>query len=223
MNWIESITDFILDREAKVSSKAAVIISIVFSLILIDNIFGFSFHYNKDKKIDEIERLNAIIKDNSVDSATRAYCIQMRADVINQKDVITQASSFFRNTNRTSSRQPQKSNVSETPTTIDSAIKNNFWFHVSASGIYYIAAVFVLFLFLFLDRKRISLFQRIILCVSTSLSMLIMAAFVYWIDTNIPQLSKTTWVWNYIVNATIQITIVTFLVILTIKANKKQK
>jgi hypothetical protein len=223
MDWLKGIIDYILDGGKRLSYKLAIIITILALVILLDNIFGFSFHYNNDRKIDEIEHLNAIIEDASVDSVTKAYCIQMRKDIIQQKSVITQLLLSLRNNNPTSSKSAQNSNTTKISPTTDSAIKNNFLYTISASGFYFLSAVLIVPLLLFLDKGKLPFIQRLALGILTALSISIMGTFVYWIDTHIPQISKSTWTWNYIVNAIIQIVIITFFVTFTIKANKKQK
>ena len=71
---------------------------------------------------------------------------------------------------------------------------------------------------IFTDKKT-SLPQRVSTGIFAGLILFGFGWFFYWLCTFIPQFSKTTWVWNYIVNLLIQ----TLLVFLLVVAGQKKK
>src|SRR5688572_19856691 len=64
--------------------KLGSIVVTIAIVLWIDTQMGFTYHYFTDRKIGEIERLNAVLRDNSIDSTTRANLYLQRVDVINK-------------------------------------------------------------------------------------------------------------------------------------------
>jgi len=218
MSYIDHFTAFLFDENRRLSSKAAVVVFVFLAILLIDNILGFSYYFNTDKKIEQVQKLNYIIKDATSDSNTKAFALQLRSEIIDRENVILQTFSFFRNIKWKSSRNAQISIPKETDKTNESVIRNNFWFNISAGGLYYLLAIIMIPLMVFTD-KTTSFLQRLATGILTSALFFAFGWFFYWVCNFIPQLSKSTWAWNYILNILIQ---VIFVGLLLIAGQKKQ-
>lgn len=203
MSYIDHFADFLFDERRRLSSKAAVILFIILAVLLVDNLLGFSYSFAIDRKISQVQKLNTIIKDPSVDSSTKMFAINLRNRIIDRQDIVSQALSFFRGkSNNSIKHQANKPTATAKP--IDVSIKNNFWFNFSASGFFFLLAIIMIPLMLFAD-KTTSFIQRLGTGIATTFSLVLFGFFFIWLLGFIPQISNSTWVWNYILNGLIQI------------------
>lgn len=213
MSYIDHITEFLFDEHRRISSKAAVVLFIILSIIFVDNYLGFSFHYNIDKRIEQVEKVNKILSDSLVDSTTKAFALNVRSEIMERKNAVDYLFSFFRGKSNTvikhQANKPPDNPKNNDP--IIPSIKNNFWFNISAGGLYYLLAILMLPVLIFTD-KTTSLPQRVGTGLVAALLFFGLGWFFYWVCTFIPQISDTTWAWNYIVNAIIQIVLVGLLI-----------
>ena len=203
MSYIDHITAFLFDEDRRLSSKAAVVVFVILAIVFVDNILGFSYSFSSDKKIEQVQKLNLILKDSTTDSTTKAFALNLRSQIIERKNVVAQTLSFFRGKSNNTIKH-QTNNPPAIPKAIESSIKNNFWFNVSASGIYFLLAVIMIPLMLFTD-KTTSFSQRLATGIATTISFVLFALFFIWVLGLIPQITNSTWVWNYIINFLIQI------------------
>jgi hypothetical protein len=78
--FIEGLANFF--NRLNLTSKFISLIVFVTIMFWIDSQMGFSYHYFTQRKIEEIETYNRILKDNSLDSTTRAVISKERMSVI---------------------------------------------------------------------------------------------------------------------------------------------
>ena len=98
MSYIDNITVFLLDGNKKLSTKATVVLFTILAILLVDNIIGFSYHYNTQRKIEEINNINSIINDSLTDKETKSNAIKLRSEIINRKNIISYTLLFIQNT-----------------------------------------------------------------------------------------------------------------------------
>lgn len=211
MSYLDHFSEFLFDERRRLSSKAAVVLFIILAILFVDNILGFSHAYTADKKIEQVQKLNAILKDPTIDSTTKSFALSQRSDIIRRQNIINQVLSLFRGKSNNSIKH-QTSNPPANAKPNDVSIKNNFWFNTTAGGIYFLCAIIMLPIMLFTD-KNTSFPQRLATGITFTIVFVLFGLFFIWMLDFIPQLSKTTWVWNYIINFLIQIGILTLLVI----------
>lgn len=217
MSYLDHITAFLFDENRRLSSKAAVVFFIVLSILFIDNVLGFSYSFTIDKKIEQVEKLNRVIKDPSTDSITKQFALSIRKDIIGRQNILNQTLSFFRGKSNNSIKH-QANIPTDSANAKEVAIKNNFLFHSTAGGLWYLLAIVMLPVMIFTDKKT-SLPQRVSTGIFAGLILFGFGWFFYWLCTFVPQLSSTTWVWNYIVNFLIQ----ALLIFLLVVAGQKKK
>lgn len=210
MSYIDHFINFLFDEDRRLSSKAAVVVFIVVAIVFVDNILGFSYSFSLDKKIEQVQKLNLILKDSTTDSTTKSFAINLRSQIIERKDIVSQTLSFFRGKSNSVIKH-HANNPPATPRAIEVSIKNNFWFNISASGIYFLLAIIMIPLMLFAD-KTTSLSQRLATGIATTVSFILFALFFIWVLGLIPQITNSTWIWNYLINFIIQVIIMGLLV-----------
>lgn len=209
MGAFDKFTELLFDEDTGISTKLTIIVLAIIAVIAVDNILGFSFYYNADKKIELVNKLNTTIKDSTTDSLTKSYAINLRQKITTRQDFITQSLSFFRGKSN-AVKNDQTSIPTARPKPIEVAIKSNFWFHLSSSGLYYLFALFMIPFSLVNDKKQ-SLGQRIGIAIVAPILIIALGLFFYWIYSFIPQISKSTWLWNYLLNVVLQLTLVIYI------------
>lgn len=206
MIFFDKLTDFVFDERKKISSKAAIIILSLLGLLLIDNLIGFSYSYVLNNKIEQVQKLNTIISDNSSDKPTIKQAIILRNETLLRKNVIESVYdylvglSFNENLskpNKTNSNE--KINHENTP--------NKFWFQMSSSGIYYFFGILMLPIILFLDKSS-SVLQRVTVSILLFAMFSGIGLFFFWICSLIPMVLNNSWGLNYLINIIIQCSII---------------
>jgi hypothetical protein len=208
--FINAILNFLSDNNKNFISKALLIILGLALIILIDNITGFSFHYNTEKKIEEIERLNVLEK-NVTDSVMKTYIINTRNTIINKRNFQDYLSSSFNRTatiNTTINTDEQTIN----DTNKSSNIKSNYIFYLSAGGLYFLLAILGSMLSIILGDNKIHISQRIATAIMLLVIIPIFGILLILLSELIPKLSPTTWFWNYLVNLILQLSSFGFMI-----------
>ena len=220
MSYFEAFLNFISDERIRFSSKTLIVIFSLATIFLVDNILGFSYYYSTGKKIENVLALNRIINDTTTDSDTKIIAKTLRTDLMTRKNIINQSVLFFRNIKLTNSKTDQTRPTIAAEKTKDSIIRNNFWFHLSSSGLFYLLGI-TLLPFMFFMNPYESLIQRIATSIFTTLMFMSFGLVFYWICDFIPQLYFKTWIWNYLLNFVLQIVPVSSIIIYGNKMGKK--
>jgi hypothetical protein len=216
MIFFDKLTDFVFDERKKISSKAAIIILSILGLVLIDNLIGFSYSYLLNNKIEEVQKLNSIISDKTSDKLTIKHAVRLRNETLLRKNVLEEINDYLSGLSFNKNLSgPQKPNFSKKESYDISP--NNFWFHVTSSGIYYFFGILMLPLMLFLDKSS-SILQRITMSILLSAMFSGIGLFFFWICSLIPMILNNSWFLNYLINFVIQGTII----FLMFKFNKTQ-
>jgi hypothetical protein len=217
-----SFIEFITDGKRRLSVKAAFIVVAIISVFILDNLIGFSFHYQEQKKIAEIEALNIIIKDHSNDSISITYASTLRDELIERKNLLEKIFLFFKNITSSDDQKQNSSGPTEISKNKSVSIKSIFWTYASSGGIYFILTIVSIPL-LFITDKKNKLIVIIGTTITTVASMFIFGMFLTWLFSLIPQISSKTWLWNYLLNFTFQLIILSILLYFAIKKSKLNK
>lgn len=82
MELLNSIFNFFTDKSQNLSRKALLIIGGIALLIIIDNTLSFSYYYNTEKRIEQIQGINKIINDTTITKAERLKLKNLRSELI---------------------------------------------------------------------------------------------------------------------------------------------
>lgn len=215
MGYIDHISEFLFNKNERLAAKAGVVIILIIGVILIDNILGFSYHYNLTNKIETLKKLNDIIRDPTTDSITKSFAINERINVIERTDVFSLSLKLFKGKTTKLPKRRVEDSISKTESN-SSLVRSNFWFNTSAGGLYFLLALITIPIVIFTEKSQ-PISQRLFVGTVTSVSMFLMGFFLLWLCNLIPQISTNTWLWNYILNSTIQVTIVILFFFFAIK------
>jgi uncharacterized membrane-anchored protein len=200
MAFYDNVLNFITDRTNRMSARATVIIVALVCILLVDNILGFSFYYNKQRQLEQLKSITQLLKDTSITADTRSNLIELEHQTFARRTIVDHFSSFLKKISWTSSRQSQNTiNNNANPT------RNDFWFLFSASGFYIIITILVVPVLLFTDKKTpfLKLIATLLIFIFV---MLFTSWFNYWLfDKLIPDRLFGSWTWNYVANFLLQI------------------
>ena len=225
MSYIDNITVFLLDGNKKLSTKATVVLFTILAILLVDNIIGFSYHYNTQTKIEEINNINSIINDSLTDKETKSNAIKLRSEIINRKNIISYTLLFIQNTKWTDDEIKNKKeiivkenkNFNIEKIDLEIVNTNNFWFHLTSCGFFYILGIFMFPIMIFQDKTS-SILQRIATGIFIAIILGLIGLFFYWICSLIPLISDYSLTWNYAINIIIQVGV---LFVISLFGNKK--
>ena len=87
MDYIQSAFTFLTDKTNKFISKLFLVFSVLTILIIVDNIFGYTYYSNIEKKLTQIDKINNIVKDTNLDLQTKNNLILLRKEIIEKKNI----------------------------------------------------------------------------------------------------------------------------------------
>lgn len=200
MNPLKFIYQFLIDSKIKISHRAAIIITILFGLFIIDNILGFTFNYKARTQLEIIKKADELITNEKTDSITRVYAERIRDKVANRRNIFDYLSS----------RRSLKDSKPNTTITIPTATKNEstinkgFWFIMSTSGFFFIGMLFAVWVNLFWIGAKGNLVDRIGLTVIYLTLYAGIGYVLYFILGHLPILKGGIRI-NYFINLSLQI------------------
>ena len=202
-NTLFKISDFIFNKSVKAYQKILTFFIIVLSLVYLDNITGFTNHYDNSRKLTEIKTINEILQTDSLNLSDRTELKRIRSEIINDWDINdyikNQSSKVFFNINI---KKYNATNISANP------IRNIYLEIISTNW-------FILFLFLFLPpflivkRKDFDFSTKKFIAMILAIeSLLFVVGFIlFYILSLIPTIFGKPWI-NYILNFSITLIIV---------------
>jgi hypothetical protein len=205
MGYIDEIKNFLLNDNIRVSHKAAIIVFVMASFLVVDNILGFSYYFNIDRKLEHLEKLDKIINDNKSDSTTVSFAKISKYNMLSRNNCLDYFSDFTINMY---SIIKKKVPTIQTDNTKDVNIDFDFWFHLTSGGFFYILAI-IMSPVILMSNPNIPIIQR---CATSILafSMLFLFGFVFYkICSLIPHIDSK--IFTYFVNLFLQVTAVTIM------------
>lgn len=85
MELFNSIFQFFTDNTKKFSHKTILVLFSIFIIIILDNVLSFSYYYNNEKKISQIQSINSIVKDTTINDKERKMLFTLRDKIILHK------------------------------------------------------------------------------------------------------------------------------------------
>jgi len=233
MDFFIKFFEYFSNNDVRISSKLKMILFIMLCIFIIDNVLGFSFYYNINKKINQIISINEVLKDSNMSIGEVNQLFKLRKSVIERENLFDKISLFingFFNQDKqdienasnmiTDSIIISKNNlmpqdtikITGIPNTIpannniiiSAPIRNNLSFLLSCSWLF----MFIILIspVLLLDKKR-KLIYRFINIFQIIFIMIVLSILFYELFGLIPRLGND-WTWNYILNSAIQLVIV---------------
>lgn len=87
INSLESIIKTIAPNSSNVFARVVAILFTILTLGFLDYWYGFSQSYYNEQKIDQIAKIRAVLKDNTLDSSTRVILETMQNKILNHQHI----------------------------------------------------------------------------------------------------------------------------------------
>ncbi|MDO6390446.1 hypothetical protein Q4E40_09940 [Pontibacter sp. BT731] len=127
---INAFISFLTDKTHKLSAKAIVVIGVVLSVLFIDNVFGFTFYYQNEKKLSQIEQINRILSNEGDNEAKyRHYLLKLKEDIVQRKSLQDKTFDFL--TSLDFSTINNQSEIAQ-----ESVKVSTFWHFISSSWVF---------------------------------------------------------------------------------------
>lgn len=224
MEILKELFSFLTDANRHFSTKAGIFVFIIFGTILVNNIFGFTYYYNLNNKIEKATAINKLLQDSINSKDNRIVLMKMRDDVLNRQTVIESTiqtvSNTYKKLNYNLHENASSTDLKKNPS-IDTPDRNNFLFVISSSGIYVLLLILIVplvIIFGFRTTETLNFFTGAIISSAVLYSL---AALNYYVFGLIP-LIRNNWGWNYILNAVLQIAFLAVVGFLIVRSKKYQ-
>ncbi len=197
MSFMEPIVKAVFESKGGLSTKAAIVVLIIFLLVLVDGIFGYSYFYHSNKKIEQVAKINALIQDTTLNPEVRNEAVRLQKELMGTKRLSEELVPFLSNINIGRSLDPVLTKAGNK--------RSVFWYHATAGGIFFFLALIYIPRVLFGGNVNILTdFATAIFYTALSLAI---GFFLSWLFTFIPPIAAKTWFWNYALNLVLQIII----------------
>jgi len=195
MDFISPIIHFLTDGSKRLSTKAMLVISFILLILLLDNIFGFSFYYNNDKKINQIKELNFILRDSSVTGILREKVDKLRNDLIFHKSIKDQIYDFLNSSSA-------KSHTNDNSKNKNGSTKIDWWSFLSVNSFLIIAMIAIPFS-AFSDKSD-PLWKNLLILFFAEIIGFALCILMYKLASLIPVILQHVWI-NYLLNVLLNI------------------
>jgi len=222
MEVINNIFSFFTDHTRRFYLKFSVAIGILFILFMADNISGFTYFNNTQKKIEQTKAISEILKDSTLTKSTKEKLIEIQQDLLKRENLITRVVNLVKFEPWNS---PDTVFVNSKGTVIHKVYslsnKNQNWHILSAGGLFLLIAIITtISIILNPSSEELSMVGSLggifiiwVLMIATC------ALFTYLLGL-IPMMGET-WIYNYLLNALIQITSIITVIYLMIRQDRK--
>jgi hypothetical protein len=191
----EPIIKAIFDPKSRLSTKAAILIVTIIMFFIVDGIFGYSYFYFSNRKIEQIDKISALLKDTTLDLETKNELIRQRKNVIEHRRLTDNFMPFLKNTNI--------SKALENSVTKEGKKRNLFWFHLTAGGFFYIMSFLYIPAIFFINKRSVII--DFVSGIFHSVLLFSLGYLLSWGGSFIPPIAASTWFWNYALNLVLQL------------------
>jgi ABC-type multidrug transport system fused ATPase/permease subunit len=196
------ILDFLTDKSHRITTKATMVLAIILLLFILDNIFGFSFYYNTEKKLSQVKEINAILGDSNTTSKVRKELSHLRDDILSHRNLKDEAYIYFSNISF-------RTDFSPTDHRDEKMLRWNDAWHFGTASFAIIILMFVLIAGVFIDNT-LSFGSAIIILIFGEAVLLVLAWGMAKLLANIPIIWERPYL-NYIVNVLINLVLLSLI------------
>ncbi len=93
-NSVKTFLSFLISKNEKIRTKLFFASIFFLLMMLLNNIFGFSYYHNYDKKIKQVKELNILLNDTTVNIATKEKLKKIRKEILSRKNIFETISSY---------------------------------------------------------------------------------------------------------------------------------
>ncbi|PWK27214.1 hypothetical protein LV89_02031 [Arcicella aurantiaca] len=147
MDWITKLLEIFLSNTYKVSHKLWVIISVVASILIVDNHFGFSSHWRTKSKIEEAVAIQELIVKTHGNNALNKKLLSLQDEIIESKNLSNYFLDLFSNIFTTTSASLSKTVKTPIAANTDSIIEYSLVYHVVSTSFWFILLFLAVFFF----------------------------------------------------------------------------
>lgn len=101
MDFLTNLTSYFTDKDTRFLKKVLFVIFITLGLIIIDNVFSFSYYFNISRKTEQMAKINSLIQDKTTTKSDEAKLVHLKTELFNhkslfEKDVVEKFSLRFK-------------------------------------------------------------------------------------------------------------------------------
>ncbi|MGA6117437.1 hypothetical protein [Sphingobacterium anhuiense] len=222
MDLVSSIFNFFADNKAKFTHKTLMGICALFIIVIIDNTLSFSTHYNNSRKYEQIEAINRIIRDSTLNKNDYNILKNKRSLLLTHKTWIDKTYDFIFSFEFKKEKQTQQiANPEKGIIKTDPVRKRNFWIHYLTSSYSIVLLMIAVLIFGFNNKEPFLKNLAVIILVAEPIMFLfgwLIAKFFSFIPIIADNVN-----YNYLLNFSLHTVILIFLGLVGRYQNKKQK
>jgi hypothetical protein len=232
MNIINDFINFLADKSLTLSKKTILIVSIVFILIVVDLLFGFSFNYSLNQRLNQIEKIEQIRLNYNLTDTNEQQLKKIEDKIINKKDYLYFLLWQFQNVVKQETTTPNDSTftIAEKPDSTfipqpskiqietEKVLKRKFFLDLlSSSYILLLLLIILPFVPLFQKENTADSYIGVLIIMIVIIGFTIVNYYLY---SLIPTICRP-WV-NYLINVVLHFGIVYSIIKLITRSSKKK-
>lgn len=217
MEYLDRFLDYISDNSKHITTRVSVVVVSLLLLILIDDVFSFSYNYAINSRVNNARNITELIKDDSLAPGSKEALVRLREEVLAHKTSRDYVAGFMKDL---FSADNHKDDIEVT--TSGKPARNESWHLISSAGIYLLSILLLVPVILFysnLDRVM----QRIVSALGFTVLVLSIVYLHYKAFELLPDMLFGSWTWNYIANALLQLLSVLSLLCFTGKIEERRE
>ena len=215
MEILNYYVNFLTDSSRKFSHKVIFTLSIVFSILLIDNYVGFSFYFKSERKISQLKNLQAILKDPTLTEFDREKLIHLKYQILFREDILQQAINNLKHVSLTKTVRNEEVKVNEMP------YNKYLHFITSSWSLLIMMAIFVIAI-PFSFTRGTNIIAILFALVFLELFLFGISYFLSWLLNLIPIILSRPWI-NYSLNVILNFLLIVVPLVVVQRKEKRNK
>ena len=204
MEIFNSFFKYFTDKDTKFLNKSFLFVIVLMSLFIVDNLFGFSYYYNLDRKVASIENINRILLDSTLSAKERNELKRSKEVTITRKNFKDKAYIF----------------IAQMFSGRGTDVKRNALIHFLTAGSFSLL-LFVLMPF-FYEKEYYETFGEVLrIILVAEIIFIALAALCSWLLSFIPIINHTP-IWNYLINIVVNVFLFMIVYVAHIKTEDKK-
>jgi len=194
----ESFIQFIISQQVKTFHKIGTFLFILVILFLVNNIIGFTYYYNNQEKLTQLEQISRLKNNPNLSEESKSSINQIETDLNKRQNVLELATTFISSIKLTEAQPKPKEDTVTNNEDKDAPTRNNLLLFFTSSWYLIYICIYISVMILVKSKKEIIAKLKLIILFIITLSVGSLLS--YYLMTLIPRFGDN-WTYNYILSA----------------------
>ena len=198
---IAQILNWYVEKNQTLGYKAGIVILLIFTALVIDNLTGFTYFYQNQQKISQFEQIRKIKRESGLDSIQRAQLDALQYKILQREDLRSTFYRFLSSGNAAIANTDIRTKIMNSTITKSGYKISLFWHVITASPFWILILMFLPFMTIYgINGDMASRLSSFFFTVISVLAAIILTSYIFWIVIPVFWFSWVQYIFNFTIN-----------------------